>query len=138
MVKQSSPTPSKIPRPSSGHPDAGKIQAAVNEQTRSTGHPLLRDDSRIGEALGKLGQKEDIENFKIEKREEWRECVNRLASQADGNYMLKMMVEHTGMFQTVNNAGNGVILVKKEGLKAFYCDHVRPYLSPENKASIET
>lgn len=137
MAKQVIRKASKAKMPSSGHDTAGQIQAAVTaEQERNTGHPLLKGMSQAEEMLKKLGGKEDLEAFKIEKQQEWKACINRLASTADGSYFMKMMIEHSGLF--ASKKGQGAERLKAlEGMQAFYLDFVRPLLSAENRAGIE-
>ncbi len=72
----------------------------------------------------------------IEKQEEWKLVVNRLAATADGEYFFQVMVKYSKLFQ-VDNEYNPAILLEDKAKREFYLKHMRPYLDKKLKSKIE-
>lgn len=104
-----------------------------------TGQPA--QDQKPNSIVDKLIQNEirrkDRKAQLIEKGEEWKNCINRLAATGDGEYFLKILIKHAGIFGSDEDY-NGVTLVKDKARKAFYLDHVRPYLDLIIKNKVES
>lgn len=103
---------------------------------RHTGHPLLKNDSQTTELLKRFQQQQESDEAIIERIEEWKDSLNRLASTADGQHFLKMMIKHGGIF-TPRNTSNTVKMVEDAGKSAFYLKYVRPYLDAAHRQEIE-
>lgn len=121
-------------------PPSNKIAPAVDPAlpTRDTGHPLL-NETTITNLLQRAADRNHAEKQEalIEKIEDWKAALNRIASTPDGQLLLGNMFKFAGFFSPESNAGNGVRLVEMEGRRKFYSLYVRPYLEPKLRKEIE-
>lgn len=102
----------------------------------NTMHPLMRGGSAIDDLLKRMGQREEQKEFQVEKLQEWKLCLNRLASTADGRYFLSTLVRFSGLF-TPGNIRDTVKMVEDNGKQSFYLRLVRPYLDTQLRKDIE-
>lgn len=83
--------------------------------------------------------KKDAENRAkmLEKQEEYRKALNRMASTPDGQYVLKQLIEFCGVFAFDNSAPDGRLAVEK-GRRQVYLQAVRPFLDKSIIQEIES
>lgn len=123
----------KTPKPSNSAP---AVEAHDNAQLRNTGHPMLKNEAQVMKMLKNWQQLEDKEEVIVERIEEWKACVNRLAATSDGKHLMRMMIKFAGIFAAPNTA-NTVKMVENAGKAAFYLTHVRPYLEVTLRHDVE-
>lgn len=106
------------------------------DKSRNTGHPLLKNDAQVMDFLRKWREGEEKEEVIIERIEEWKKALNRLASTSDGKYFLMMMVKITGI-HAIRDTKNTVKMVEDAGAANFYLKWIRPYLDKSLRNEIE-
>lgn len=121
---------------SSNTTSAPAVEAHDASMQRNTGHPLLKNEAQVMQMLKQWQNLENKEEVVIERIEEWKECVNRLASTPDGQHFLRMMIKFSGLFAPANSRDT-VKMVETVGKQAFYLTYVRPYLNLTLRKEIE-
>lgn len=111
--------------------------SASPEQPKATPvHPLLRQTSQIDDLAEKLRAKKDYQDFQVEELEQWKVCVNSLASSPNGKMLLRAMIDDSGIAKPPKLADPQRMIVNN--IKAsFYLTWVKPYLEPEVRRDLE-
>lgn len=99
-------------------------------------HPLLRGknpaENLMAAALARKEQKE----FQIEEVEEWKKCVNGLASTPNGRMFIRSMIQFSGVNEPPE-LGNPQRMVTNTIKAAFYLRWVRPFVNPDLRKELE-
>lgn len=102
----------------------------------SRAHPLNRHRSQTGDLLEKALARKDADDFKIQEVEEWKRCVNAVASTQNGRMLLRSMLQYSGILDAPKlNNPNQMVTNTIKG--SFYLTWVRPYLTPEVRRELE-
>lgn len=123
MVDKSTPSPSH------------KITAEEHEHARS--HPLRQGRSIADSMIERAGLNQQREEVIIERIEDWKKAVNRLASSPDGKLFFGYLIKSCNLHTPQPNARDTVQAVVDKQRQDFYLRHVRPYLDKSIRAEIE-
>lgn len=127
MVKSTATTETQASR-------AKKQDATANDPT-NTGHPLLKHSHQANDFMNRVAGGAAKDEIIIERIEEWKEVLNRLASSPDGQHFLRMMIKFSGLYTLKKGVGAERLLLT-EGKQAFYLEYVYPYLDPTNRKEL--
>ena len=116
-------------------PESQPPEAPVEEDF-STAHPLNRHRTQTSDLLERALGRKDADDFKIKEIEEWKTCINSVASTPNGRMLLKSMLQYSGLLDApaLNNPNKMVTNTIKA---SFYLTWVRPYLKPEVRRELE-
>lgn len=109
---------------------------AGEQQPRHRGHPLTGQQSSIEGLLARAAKQQAQEELVIERIEDWKVMLNRVASSADGQLFFKMMLRANNLF-TPGVSRDTVRAVEDKQRQDFYLRHVRPYLDKSVRAEFE-
>lgn len=109
---------------------------AGEQRSRHTGHPLLKNDDQVNAFLSAQAKRQAQEELIIEKIEEWKDCLNRLATTPDGQHFFRMMIKACDLFTPVARRDT-VKAVEDKQRQDFYLRHCRPYIDPTFRKDIE-
>lgn len=99
-------------------------------------HPLMRKTSQAQDMLERSLKRHDADDFKIKEVEEWKICINAVASTPNGRMLLRSMLQFSGVLD-VPQLNNPNKMVTNTIKGAFYLTWVRPYLKPEVRRELE-
>lgn len=102
----------------------------------STAHPLMRHTSQSQELLERVLKRKDAGDFRIKELQQWKDCVNAVAATANGQLLLKSMLEYSGIMLPPDIA-NANKMVTNTLKGSFYLTWIRPYLDVETRREIE-
>lgn len=116
-------------------PDS-QLSEEPQQEDFSRAHPLNRNRTQASDLLERALKRKDIDDFKIKEVEEWKLCVNAVASTQSGKMLLRSMLQYSGVMSPpeVNNPNKMVTNTIKG---SFYLTWIRPYLQPDLKKELE-
>lgn len=116
-------------------PESQPSEALVEEDF-SRAHPLNRHRTQAQDFVERAMKRQDADDFKIKEIDEWKLCVNAVASSKEGRMLLRSMLQFSGVLDApqVNNPNRMVTNTIKG---SFYLTWVRPYLTPEVRRELE-
>ena len=117
-------------------PESQDSNQPLEQEDFSTAHPLMRNTSQAQELLERSLKRKDADVFKIKEVQDWKVCVNAVASTDAGKILLRSMLQHSGVFNPpdISNANKMVTNTIKG---SFYFTWIRPYLAPELRREVE-
>lgn len=127
----------KSPNSSTGSRNSGpshKKDAAEREHEYS--HPLRRGGGMAEHFADAAKKRAQAEELLIERIEEWKEMLNRLAASQDGQVFFKMMLRANNLF-TPGTSRDTVRAVEDKQRQDFYLRHVRPYIDSNLRKEFE-
>lgn len=86
--------------------------------------------------MSNAAKRREQEELIIERVEDWKECLNRIAGSKDGQHFFKMMIKACNLFAP-GTSRDTVRAVEDKQRQDFYLRHVRPYLPSNLRAEIE-
>lgn len=96
----------------------------------------LEATSIIEKIINERQEQERLKEVLGERREEYKQALNGMASTPNGQYFLKVLLNYCGVFSYQNKL-DPAKLVEDNGLRKVYLEAIRPFLTPENKEAIE-
>lgn len=111
-----------------------KQDAKESEHARA--HPLRRNGGIVDAWTDARKKQQQADEIIIERIEDWKETLNRLASSPDGQTFFKMMLKASNLFSPVAGKDTVQAVVDKQR-QDFYLRHVRPYLDRSVRGEIE-
>lgn len=117
-------------------PESPQQSEEVVEENFDTAHPLNRHRSQTSNLLERALKRKDADDFKIKEIEEWKTCVNAVASTPNGRMLLRSMLQYSGLMAPpeVNNPNRMVTNTIKG---SFYLTWIRPYLQSDVRKELE-
>jgi hypothetical protein len=117
-------------------PESQPSAEEPQQEDFSRAHPLMRHTTQAQEMLEKAMARKEADDFKIKEIEEWKLCVNSVASSPNGRMLLRSMLQFSGVLEApqVNNPNRMVTNTIKG---SFYLTWVRPFLNPEVRRELE-
>jgi len=108
----------------------------ANQEDFSTAHPLNRNRTQASDMIERAMSRKDVDDFKIKEIEQWKVCVNAVASTPNGRLLLRSMLQYSGVLDapSINNPNKMVTNTIKG---SFYLTWVRPYLQPDVRRELE-
>lgn len=99
-------------------------------------HPLLRGQNPAEALMAAATRRKEQKEFQIDELEEWKICVNGLASTPNGQMFLRSMIQFSGVNEPPE-LGNPQRMVTNTIKAAFYLRWVRPFLNPNLRKELE-
>lgn len=126
----------KSPSSSTGSNSGPSHQKDAGEREHERSHPLRRGGGIAEHFADAAKKRAHAEEIVIERIEEWKEMLNRLASSPDGQMFLKLMLRANNLF-TPGTSRDTVRAVEDKQRQDFYLRHVRPYIDPSLRKEFE-
>lgn len=115
------------------------FQPSAEEEQKedfSHAHPLMRASTQSSDLLEKALRRKDADDWRVKEIEQWKMCVNAVASSDNGKMLLRSMIQYAG-YQAPPDVYNANKMVINTIKGAFYTTWIRPYLQPEVRKELE-